>query len=127
MRFYSPNFRGLHFHASMKESEILNLLPTPIGYIDRDLIYQYVNVAYERSIGKPSSAIVGKHVSEVLGEQALHNVQPHVDVVLSGRQVKFNNTLQTPSGTKNLEVTFTPDIDGQGQVRGFSTLVHLLS
>src|SRR4051812_8225303 len=110
-----------------KESEILNLLPSPIGYIDCDLIYQYVNVAYERSIGKPSSAIVGKHVAEVLGEQALQKVQSHVDAVLSGKQVKFENTLQTPSGTKHLEVTFTPDIDAAGKVKGFSTLVHDIS
>jgi|GEM_PF-6007053 len=111
----------------MKESEILNLLPSPIGYIDCNLIYRYVNVAYEKSIGKSSSAIIGRHVSEVLGEQALQKVQPHVDVVLSGKPVKFENTLQTPSGTKHLEVTFTPDIDAQGKVKGFSTLVHVIS
>ena len=111
----------------MNESEILNLLPSPIAYIDRDLIYRYVNVAYERSIGKPSSAIIGKHVSEVLGDQALRNVQPHVDIALSGRQIQFHNIIQTPSGTKHLEVTFTPDIDLQGKVKGFSSLVHVIS
>ena len=109
---------------SMQESEILNSLPTPIGYIDRNLIYQYVNVAYERSIGKPASTIIGKHVSEVLGEQALNKVQAHVDAVLSGKQVQFNNTIQTPSGTKHLEVIFTPDVDVRGSVKGFTTLVH---
>jgi PAS domain S-box-containing protein len=108
----------------MKESEILRLLPSPIGYIDSNLIYQYVNLAYERSIGKPASDIVNKHVSEVLGEQALKNVQHYVDVVLSGQQVRFTNTLQTPSGTKHLDVIFTPDADASGKVRGFTSLVH---
>ena len=105
------------------EIEILKLLPVPIGYIDRDLIYQYVNPAYERSIGKDLSSIVGKHVSEVLGEPALQKVQPHVDTVLSGEAITFRNTLQTSEGIKHLLVTFTPDKDDQGIVQGFTTLV----
>jgi PAS domain S-box-containing protein len=103
--------------------DLLNLIPSLIAYIDKDLCYQYVNSAYERWIGLDSNAIIGKSISEVLGNDMLVYLKPYIDFVLSGNPVRFENKMYNKAGLRYLDVSLTADFNKQGTVKGYA--VHI--
>jgi PAS domain S-box-containing protein len=55
---------------------ITNALPSLIAYVDQERRYVFVNRAYEEWLSRPASAILGKSVAEVLGDEIYQVVRP---------------------------------------------------
>jgi PAS domain S-box-containing protein len=123
--------------AALKESEarlreredqlslITNAAPALISYIDVGFRYRLVNATYERWFGQSADEIRGKHVREVLGDAAWERVRPRMEQALAGEQVAWEEELPYRSaGPRWVHMTYTPDRDESGQVRGFVVLVH---
>ena len=102
---------------------IANALPARIAYLDRDCVYRFVNHGYERDFGRPTSEIVGMHARDLLGEDVFRDIVPYIEDALAGREVRYEYVLGTPSGTRRNEVTYTPEVAGDGTVGGFYVLV----
>lgn len=107
------------------ELPLIDAVPALISYIDADYRYQLANQAYYRWFGKTPADIAGRHVSEVLGPAAWQAVRPHMERALSGEQVTYEQELPYQGGGPRwVRVTYTPDADPAGRVRGFVVLVH---
>jgi PAS domain S-box-containing protein len=114
---------------ALRESEArLRLLteaaPVLISYVDAQGRYQFVNKGYEVWFGVSARESQGKHLREVLGEQAFAKIKPHVDAVLAGKQVQYESELPYAlGGTRFIHANYVPDIQANGRVAGFFALV----
>lgn len=103
---------------------ITDATPALISYIDRERRYRFVNREYERWFGHLRSEVVGKSMTEVLGEPAMERLGPHVERALHGHSVRFE--LETPyrdGGTRWIDAHYVPDRGPSGEVAGFFVLV----
>ncbi len=55
-----------------------------VGYVGPDLHYRFVNRAHEDTYGLRRTEIVGRHVSEMLGQHAFAEAKPDFDRALAG-------------------------------------------
>lgn len=112
-----------------KQEEQLRLitdsLPVQISYVDAQQRYRFNNKRYEEWFGIPIAEIYGKQVKEILGESVYQTISPYVEMVLSGKQVTYENQLLHPDGTEhNTSVTYVPQFNNQGKVEGFVALIR---
>jgi PAS domain S-box-containing protein len=85
-----------------------------------DLDYLFASEAYARMIGRHPSDIAGKKIRDVMGEQGLEAIRPHVTAVLSGQRVEYQKQVPFEGmGARLLHVIYTPDRDGRGHVMGW--------
>ncbi len=116
--------------AALREREnelklIIDSAPALISYIDPDCRYRRVNKGYEVWFGTPAEQVQGSHMRDVVGEQAYKTIRPYIEQALAGEIVNFE--LELPllkAGPHWVSVTYTPDRDERGRVRGF--VVHVL-
>lgn len=105
----------------------LNSLPELVSYIDKNLTYRFVNTSYERWFSVSREDTVGKNVVEILGEQAVAVIRPHMEMALKGKVQKFNRRIPYRSaGERFVEVQYIPDFTPDG-VQGFYAIIHDIS
>ncbi len=103
---------------------ILDTAPALISYVGTDLRYRLANNAYQRWFGMPAQEVIGKSVREFLGDAMFAHLDQLLHQALNGESVTFES--EYPGG-RTLEVTYTPDFDEDGQVRGFVVLGNDIS
>jgi PAS domain S-box-containing protein len=107
---------------------ITDALPVLVSYIDRGLRYRFVNSAYERWFGVPQEQVLGREMSEILGDAAQARLRPHLDAALAGHQVTYRARVPyRHGGERHVEATYVPHRDGAGDVIGFVALVSDVS
>ena len=106
---------------------IADAVPVLIGYVDGEYRYQFNNKAYDSWFGSSSQDAVGRHVRELVGEQAFALLKPRMDEALAGRSVSFESDIPYDIGVRHVTAHYVPDIDAQGAVRGFVALVEDVS
>ncbi|MCZ4563651.1 PAS domain S-box protein [Rhodococcus sp. IEGM 1401] len=98
-------------------------LPSMIGYWDSSLRNVYANQVYADYFGIEPRDLVGKHLSELLGEALFQLNEPYITGVLAGEQQQFDRTLIDVNGAVRVtQATYVPDIV-DGVVVGFTALV----
>jgi PAS domain S-box-containing protein len=109
------------------ESEILRRLADKItsmvAYWDAAERCRFANRAYERWFGVTPEALVGRHLSELLGAIYVLN-RPYIEGVLRGEAQEFEREIPDPAGgpARHGLVSYLPDV-ADGVVRGFFVLV----
>ena len=68
---------------------ITDLVPTRVAYVDREQRYRFVNARYEEWFGCRREEIIGRHAKDVLGDSLYEKVEPYIQAVLSGREVRY--------------------------------------
>lgn len=69
--------------------------------------------------------MIGLRVSEVVGQSAWKMVYPQLLRAMAGESVSYESEFPYPGGeTRWMSVSYTPDRDENGEVRGISVLVH---
>jgi PAS domain S-box-containing protein len=107
---------------------ILDSVPAPVSYIDAEHRFRYNNRAYDKWVGRPHLELYGAHMSDVLGEKAYADVRPYAEAALNGEPVSFEKELEYADGSlRFVSVSYIPDFDESGGVRGFVSLVGDLS
>jgi PAS domain S-box-containing protein len=107
---------------------ILDSIPAPVSYVDASQRFRYNNGAYDHWVGRPHLELYGAHMREVLGEKAYAVVRPYAEAALEGESVSFERELEYADGSvRFVSVSYIPDFDGLGRVRGFVSLVRDLS
>lgn len=97
---------------------IADRLPIYITYTDIDGHVRYANPALLRAVGKPGFRS-GGHLRELLGEDIYARTEPQMRRVMQGETVRFVDTVAGAAASRHLELTFVPDLDPQGNVRGY--------
>ena len=107
---------------------ILDAVPSLIGYWDRNLVNQVANRAYEFWFGKSPGAMKGKKIRELLGEDLYRLNLPYMEAALAGEPQKFERNIPKPdgSGVRHSLTQYLPDIV-DGEVLGFYVLVNDVS
>lgn len=103
---------------------VMDSLPALVSYVDRDLRYRFVNRAYEQWFGIHADEVIGKAVSQILGEEGLQPRKAAIDAVLAGTPVRFEApTHHRALGTRVTEMTYIPHRE-EDEVVGFFVHVH---
>ena len=109
-------------HSERDVQFIMDLLPALVAYIDKNGYYRRVNRVYQDWFGRPPQDIQGRHISELLGSEYVDRIQPYLASVLSCKAVSFDAEVRYPAGTRTVNITYTPDCDSDGVVRGLAAL-----
>ncbi|HSM27096.1 MAG TPA: PAS domain-containing protein, partial [Thioalkalivibrio sp.] len=104
---------------------LLDSLPDFVSYVDRDLRYRFCNRRYAEIAGRASERVAGMHASEVLGDEALRRIQPHVERVLRGEYVQYEEYVDYRFGEDQyVDVRYVPRVGPVAEVRGFGVVVR---
>ncbi|HCJ66140.1 MAG TPA: two-component sensor histidine kinase [Elusimicrobia bacterium] len=114
--------------ALRKSEEHLRLitdsLPVLISYIDSEQRYRFNNKTYEEWFGHSSKEIYGKHIRDVLGEQAYQTVSKYIETVLSGETITYEDYVPyKDGGMRYIKASYIPHFDEQKKVKGYFSLV----
>ncbi len=86
---------------------------------DENLRCRFVNRRYSDFFGFGATEIVGKHLREVVGEDAYSAIKDHFAQVLRGHPVTYHRTHKRPNGeSRYLEITVLPHIGDHGKFLG---------
>ncbi len=94
---------------------IMDTIPSIMAYVDSEKRYKYVNKAYEAWWGVNREDIQGRHMWEVVGEEAYHKFQSYTDTALLGERVSYEIELPGKDGEKHYFYTIlVPEINDRG-------------
>jgi PAS domain S-box-containing protein len=100
-------------------------VPSLVSYIDAGGRYRFVNTAYERWFGYSREEILGRHVRDVIGEEAWRTIERYVSAALGGAAVHYEAKVPYRNrGTRWIDATYTPDVERSGSVRGLIACVN---
>ncbi len=97
---------------------IINQLPVAIAYLDRDLHFQYCNATYTRWRKMGKEQIIGRHIKDVIPEEALQQTASSMLRALAGETVRTENKINFSDHERYVSIHDIPDIDQQQQVKG---------
>jgi PAS domain S-box-containing protein len=103
---------------------IADALPAALIYVDTDQRYRFVNETTRRWFGTDPVA-AGLTMRDLLGEVVYETRRPAIERALQGERVTMEGpTRVAGGGIIESEVVYQPDVDGDGQVRGFVGMIH---
>ena len=91
-----------------------------LAHCGSDLRYLFVSNGYAALIGRRPEELVGKSLKEVMGEDIFRSVLPHIEKVLQGHHVQFDNEAYFENaGVRSLRVIYVPEKNSSGEVVGW--------
>ena len=108
--------------------KMLDSLPDLVCYVEPDLRYRFVNNAYRAWFGVEPSEVMGRHVSEFLGEESYRKARPHLERALAGEPASYTELQPYRHGQpRRVEARLIPDMTDDGEVRGLFAVVRDVS
>ncbi len=103
---------------------VTNSIPYLLAYLDRDIIYRFINDPFCQWFGLQRSAILGHSMREIIGEAAFEHARPHIRLALAGQKTSLVNQIRHTDGSLHIaRFTYIPDRQPDGQIRGFISSV----
>lgn len=103
---------------------IANSLPELVNYVAADHTLRFVNRTAETWYNKSREELIGQRFEDILGPAGTRTVEPWIKKALKGEKVRKRAEVPYPDGiTRHVEISYSPDIDNEGQVLGFVALV----
>src|SRR5471032_741224 len=106
---------------------VADSMPASIAYVDVDQRYRFTNANFKKTLGIEPSSMLGKTVSEVLGDKMYGRLREKIEVALSGQSVHFEVSRDDPDRTVHFMTDFIPDVQPNGELHGFYSLVMDIS
>lgn len=104
--------------------QVINALPSMIGYWDSKLVNRVANQACADWFGCDAGSLPGSWLPELLGPEAFERNRQFIEAALRGEPQVFEREVAQPSGQMRYWLAnYLPDIVA-GEVRGFYTIVH---
>src|SRR5262245_30880076 len=98
---------------------IIDSLPALISYVNSDQRYTFVNRAYTQQFHSDLSAIIGRTVREVLGEEKYRGVEPRLEAALRGEEQRYGFDPRVPGGeSRRDELPYIPHRLDNGAIAG---------
>jgi PAS domain S-box-containing protein len=92
---------------------------------DRNHRYKFVNRAYAKRFGCEPQDLLGAHVRDFLGEKAYESVRPHMEAVLEGRRVEFEQEIPYERlAPRWMHTVYIPEHAKDGSVVGFVGVIN---
>lgn len=111
----------------LKEAElklVVDTMPALVSYVDKDLRYGLANRAYLQWFNIDPATIRGRHLSEILGQEAFASIADKIQRVLAGETVHYESFMPYLRGEPRwISATLTPHSDAGGRVAGYFALV----
>ncbi len=86
--------------------------------------FKFVNRSYAERYGLTREQILGRHVSELTGEEAWATFHTRLDEALTGRRVEFEQEIPYRTlGRRWVQVTYEPEHAADGSVVGVVTVI----
>ena len=99
---------------------IADAVPGPIGRLDTDFRFLFVNEFYTNLTGKPRELLIGQHISDVLGEHFYEKLRPFAIRAINGEAVCFElQHTDSQSETSTSLIHLIPEMDLEQNVIGF--------
>jgi PAS domain S-box-containing protein len=107
---------------------ILDHLPAAVASLDHELRLRFVNRNTCAWFGVEASAVVGRPVAELLGEEMFRRNLPLMQEALRGVPQRFERELRTGVGAepRSVQVQYLPDLR-DGELTGFYVFVFDIS
>jgi len=110
------NARFAHIDFSIG---VLEMIPFPIAYVNTNHCYEYVNKAFLDWHKVALADVIGKKIDELLAPSVYELVKDQIEVALSGTATKYELELPYKTTHRYLEISYTPEFDTSGNVKGF--------
>ena len=112
---------GMHGAAKWRPAlaDVLDALPVCISAVDAGQRYRMVNRQYEQWFGVTRDKLVGKTVSEVIGEAAYLKTRGRISTCLDGRKHDFIADIPYKNGVRRVRGIMLPDAMPHGEVIGY--------
>lgn len=101
---------------------IIDSVPGLVAYVDNDERLRRVNRTYEEWFQRPLKSMLGLTIRELTGDNYAH-LAPKVAQALAGQEVQFEARNRYPDATRDVLITYSPDVDDNGNVSGFVALI----
>ncbi len=98
-------------------------LPALISYVGMDGRFLRVNRTYELWYERPARELLGQRVVDLLGEDYWTRTEPWRARAHRGETVTFESIYPVPAGDRRVQITYAPDCDEHGKVRGLATMI----
>jgi PAS domain S-box-containing protein len=103
---------------------VIDAIPGLVAYMNPDQTYRLVNRTYGRWFGLSADQIIGRPIVELLGDEAYAVILPYVERVLAGQRVAFEHRVPyRVGGPRWIRAEYIPDLDQDGRVLGYISLV----
>lgn len=79
-----------------------------LAIIDRHHRYVFANAAYANLLGRPTDAVVGKPLAEVLGDSYEDFIRPKLDLAFAGQPVDYEIDLPGAHGLRHFAAHYHP-------------------
>ena len=104
---------------------LADLLPVMTGYYDTDLRLQFINKLFAEWLDLPRMELIGKHMREILGEDAFEHRRPMIEAALAGERQFFVADFNHPTrGLVSAQTEYVPWLRPGGEVIGFVIVVQ---
>jgi PAS domain S-box-containing protein len=95
-----------------------------VARLSKSFTYLWVNRVYATWVGRKPSEIIGRTIAQVLGEDAMHAIEPRTKELFAGRQVQYERLSQYRAlGKRWVQVTAEPTYDAAGRTDGWVAVV----
>lgn len=107
--------------------DLIEKLPALVAYIDASGVYRRMSGAYEKWCGIRREEWLGRHFPDVatslFGKAYAREALPRLRRALQGEVISFESNQINCSGCRRAAVSYTPDRDNFGKVKGVLVLV----
>ncbi len=106
-------------------TNVLDALPSMVGYWDAGMVNRFANQAYQRWYGREGDGLAGRYMPELLGPDLFTELRGRIEGALRGEPQTFERRVTNPAmgGFRHWLTHYLPDtVDGE--VRGFYVLSH---
>jgi PAS domain S-box-containing protein len=107
---------------------IVDALPQLVSYVDRDLIYRFVNRTYQEIFDVRAEDVVGQALPDFIGAEAYAQARAHVERVLRGERVRYDERYDYGGGNhRHIDGQLIPDLSPSGEVQGYYAVLTDIS
>lgn len=103
---------------------ILDRMPMAVAVWDRELRNAYANAQVQQRTGRSAAALLGLHLSQVIGEAAFNAHRAYHEAVLAGQAQNFETRVLFKDGFRDEQVQLVPLRGEQGSVEGYVSLAQ---
>ncbi len=103
---------------------VTDTMAAQVARCSRDLRYLWVSRAYAQARGFTPEQMVGRRVEDVLGPTLLAAIRPHIERVLRGEHLRYEQQVDYPDrGATWIEAHYEPTFDEEGACDGWVAVV----
>ncbi len=118
----------LFAHNPDKLYRLIDAMPLCIAFIDNQYIYRYINQCYVHWFELQPEQILGKHLSEIIGEESFAKVSNFIKRALDGEELRYQTYLPYRyGGGRNISVQLIPLKNAQAVVEGCYAVIQDIS